>query len=200
MLNQLPVGVLNHLLRDANWARERLAAFAGSAVKCEVAPFSTTFSILESGKVEPVVANTEPAAVIRLTPFTAMRLLVFKDDSARSEVQVQGDAALAAALTRVLLELRWDLEEDMSRVLGDIAAHRLVAAGRGFLAWQRNAADSLARSGGEYLSEERALVAGREALSEFVQSVDELRDDIERLDKRIERLIQTRSARRPASL
>jgi ubiquinone biosynthesis protein UbiJ len=199
MLDQLPLAVLNHLLGDANWARERLAPFAGSSVKCEVGPFSTTFSIMDSGKVREADRNTEPAATIRLAAFTALRLIVFKDDSARNEVDVEGDAALAGVLTRVLLELRWDVEEDISRVVGDIAAHRLVATGRSFLEWQRNTANSLARSAGEYVSEERALVAGREALREFVQSVDDLRDDIERLDKRIERLLQARAPRTPAS-
>jgi ubiquinone biosynthesis protein UbiJ len=46
----------------------------------------------------------------------------------------------------------------------------------------------VARSVGEYLTEERAVVPGREALHVFAAAVDELRDDTQRLEKRIQRL------------
>ena len=56
------------------------------------------------------------------------------------------------------------------------------------LAWQAKTASNLAQSLAEYWSEERPLVASREAVRGFIQAVDALRDDVERLEKRIERL------------
>jgi ubiquinone biosynthesis protein UbiJ len=56
------------------------------------------------------------------------------------------------------------------------------------LDWQTGLVANVARSVGEYLTEEQSAVASREALQAFAQAVDELRDDTQRLDKRIQRL------------
>jgi ubiquinone biosynthesis accessory factor UbiJ len=188
MLDALAAAAINHLLQGAAWARERMVPFAGASVRFHLPPASATFSIGEDGTLQPAASGVEPAASIRLTPALAVRLALLKDDSARAEVEVEGDAALAAALTRILGALSWDVEEDLSRVVGDVAAHRIGRAGRAFLDWQAALAANLARSVGEYLTEERAVVPGREALHLFAAAVDELRDDTQRLEKRIQRL------------
>jgi ubiquinone biosynthesis protein UbiJ len=195
MLDALAAAGINHLLRNAAWARERLQPFAGASVCFVVPPIRSTFSISEDGTLLPAGADVQPAATVKLTPPLALRLLVLKDESARAEVEVEGDAALAAALTRVLNTLRWDVEEDLSRLLGDIAAHRAARAGRACVDWQRATATNIARAAGEYMTEEQPVVAGREALRAFAQAVDELRDDTQRLEKRIERLSQIASVR-----
>jgi len=192
MLDTLAAAAINHLLHGANWARERLAPFSGSLVRFLLPPFSATFSITEDGTLHPASDDAEPTATIKLTPPLAMRLVMLKDESARAEIEVDGDAALAGALTRVLANLRWDMEEDLSHLLGDIAAHRIAGAARSAADWQRATANNLARSAGEYVTEERPLIASREALRSFAQAVDELRDDTERLEKRIERLARAR--------
>ena len=197
MLENVGAAAMNHLLRNANWARERLAPFAGASVRFVLAPLSSTFAIAEDGTLHVAAADSEPAATIKLTPSTAARLVLLKDESARADVEVEGDAALAGALTGVLSTLRWDVEEDLSRLIGDIAAHRVVKAGHAFAESQRAAARNLARSVGEYVTEERPLVVAREALRAFAQAVDDLRDDTERLEKRIERLVRERSGHKP---
>ena len=98
------------------------------------------------------------------------------------------EAEVAEALGFVFRHLRWDAEEDLSRVLGDIAAHRLVDGGRRFAAEGRR---SLERAGGgvaEYLTEEAPLLVPRSALPAFAQEVVALRDAVARLDKRIARI------------
>jgi ubiquinone biosynthesis protein UbiJ len=188
MLDALAAAAINHLLQGAAWARERMVPFAGASVRFHLPPASATFSIGEDGTLQPAASGVEPAAIIRLTPALALRLALLKDESARAEVEVEGDAALAAALTRILGALSWDVEEDLSRMVGDVAAHRIGLAGRALLDWQAALAANVARSVGEYLTEERAVVPGREALHVFAAAVDELRDDTQRLEKRIQRL------------
>jgi len=188
MLDALAAAAINHLLQGAAWARERMVPFAGASVRFHLPPASATFSIGEDGTLQPAASGVEPAAIIRLTPALALRLALLKDESARAEVEVEGDAALAAALTRILGALSWDVEEDLSRVVGDVAAHRIGLAGRALLDWQAALAANVARSVGEYLTEERAVVPGREALHVFAAAVDELRDDTQRLEKRSQRL------------
>jgi ubiquinone biosynthesis protein UbiJ len=180
--------LINHLLRDADWARERLAPYAGSSVRFEMPPLSAAFTVQADGHLIQSPSDTEPAAVVHLTGPTLVRLLWMHDESARQEVQIDGDAALASALTGVINGLRWDVEEDLSRIVGDVAAHRLTHAGSALLAWHVKTASNLAQSLVEYWTEEQPVIASRGAVRAFIQAVDDLRDDAERLEKRIERL------------
>lgn len=188
----LSAAALNHLLHQAAWARSRLAPFHGATIRVVVPPMSSTFTVADDGTLR-ADAQAEPAATITLSPTVAFRLLVAKDETARAGVDVQGDAALAGALTRVLASLEWDAEEDLSRVVGDVAAHRIAGTARSLANWQRESAANVSRAVGEYLTEERPVVASPAALRDFAAEVDALRDDTERLGKRIERLARGRS-------
>jgi ubiquinone biosynthesis protein UbiJ len=84
--------------------------------------------------------------------------------------------------------LRWDAEEDLSRVLGDVAAHRLAAGAREFFASQREALARTAENLVDYMLEERELVAHPASFAEHRLAVAHLRDAIERLEKRVDRL------------
>jgi ubiquinone biosynthesis protein UbiJ len=73
-------------------------------------------------------------------------------------------------------------------VLGDSLAHRVVGAGRAVLQLQARAAASLARNLSEYWLDEQPLIARRDDVARWLREVDTLRDDVERLAQRIERL------------
>ena len=188
MLSRPAAAAINHLLREAGWARERLVPFAGCSVRFEVPPVRLALSIDADGYLAPEGPQSDPATVVRLTAPALIRLTWLHDESARQDIEVDGDAALATAITGVLSGLRWDIEEDLSRVVGDVAAHRLAQAGSGMLAWQASAMSNLAHALAEYWTAEQPLLVSHEALHEFVRAVDALRDDVQRLEKRIERL------------
>jgi ubiquinone biosynthesis protein UbiJ len=182
---------VNHLLRSASWARERLKPFAGKAVRFDVAPFSATLEIRDNGEV--AASDSEPAASFKLTPALAMRVAA-ADANAWREVETSGDLSLAREILAIAQNLRWDFEEDLSRVFGDIIAHRLAGAGRAFARWQRESADSLARQATAYWTEERPLIAARPLIEQFSREVDTLRDDVARAEKRIEQLERRQQA------
>jgi len=188
MLSAPAAVALNHLLRDAEWARAQLIPFTGRIVRFEVAPLAVAFVIESDGRLAAAPLESEAAALVQASGPTLVRLVWLGDESARQDVRVTGDTALASALTGVLSAMHWDVEEDLSRVIGDVAAHRVAQAGSSFLAWQGRTATNLAQSLAEYWTEERPVIAGSEAVREFVQAVDVLRDDTERLEKRVERL------------
>ena len=178
------VALLNHLLRGQPWLRERLVPFAGRSVRLEVPPLGLVLAINAEGELQPSGAATVDASA-RLSPLTVVRLAA-GEEGARSGIDVTGDAALAAALAGVLRELRWDAAEDLSQLIGDIPAQRLVRLGQGVLAWQREALSSLLAAASEYLVEERHVLPGREAVASWARKVDALRDDAERLGQRID--------------
>lgn len=187
MLDPAAVAFANHLLRGAGWARDALKPFAGKTARFEMMPFTLSLAVLENGEVAPAAADAIPAATARLTPGVLLRLAA-RDDSAWREVEITGDTDFAAALNYVARNLQWDVEEDLARAFGDVAAHRMAETGRTFRAWSERALDNTARSFAEYWTEERPLIAAARDLEEFNRAVDRLRDDVARLEKRIDAL------------
>ena len=110
------------------------------------------------------------------------------EEHALRAVDVEGNAPLAAEILVLARHLRWDAEEELARVVGDVAAHHLAAAGRAFAEWHLDAAQRLTAAVADYVTEEKQLLARRAHLDALGESVAHLRDAIARLDKRIERL------------
>jgi len=178
---------VNHLLASATWARESLAGHAGKVAVFDLFPLRVAVVVDPDGTLRPAPENATPAVTIRLTHATALQILAEGEDAWR-KANVEGDTDFASAISKVAANLRWDVEEDLSRVFGDIAAHRIAGAGRSAAAWPKQAATSLAENVAEYLAEEKQVLVTPLRAAEFVRDVDELRDAVERLDKRIERL------------
>ncbi len=174
---------LNHLLDAEPWARERLAPFAGEALELSAPPLPRLrLTILPGGWVE--AGGAEPALAIRLGPEALLAAVRGEAELMRS-VELAGNAKLANEVMVLVRHLRWDVEEDLSRLVGDVAAQRIVRAGREFVAWQADAARRLARALADYASEEAQFLVPRRAHEAHARAVAELRDALGRLEKRI---------------
>jgi ubiquinone biosynthesis protein UbiJ len=183
--------VLNHLLDAEPAARERLAPFAGDVIEVRAPPLpALTFTILPGGRLEAGggPSGAKPALVVLLKPELLPALGKGEEHLMRA-VEVSGNPQLAAEVMGLLRQMRTALpeiaEEDLSRVLGDVAAHRLAQGARDFLAWQADAAARLAGAFSDYATEEARLLVGRGEHDAFAAAVARLRDAVERLEKRI---------------
>jgi ubiquinone biosynthesis protein UbiJ len=178
--------LLNYLLAAEPWARGRLAPFAGETVELRAPPLpALRFGILAGGTVQ--AGDAEPGLLMTLKPEFLVGLARGEEHALRS-VAVEGNPKLAAEVLMLARQLRWDAEEDLSRLFGDVAARRLAEAGRAFAAWHLDAAQRLAAAIADYASDEKQLLARRSELDALAESVARLRDAIARLDKRVERL------------
>lgn len=181
---------LNHLLREATWARQRLAPHAGRRVRVSLPLGSRSwkfdFSIDETGLL--AAASFAEADVDIELPADAPLLALRGQDELFKKVHLRGSAELATVLNFVLPRLRWDIEEDLSKLVGDIAAHRLVQGARGFVDWQREAAQRLAQNVAEYLTEEQPLLAKRSELASFGADLAQLAQSLQELEARAQRV------------
>ena len=144
--------------------------------------------------VAPFAFSTVTIAV----PLAALPQLLARDLQARRAVTVTGNVALAADLEYLLANLRWDVEADLSRLFGDIAARRIGRAGQAAAALPGAVGRSFARSSRQFLTEEQAVLARPDEVSAFIDEIDHLRDDADRLESRIARLEAARRPRVPA--
>ena len=192
-LNVLVARMLNRVLRDYPRARERLAAHAGRSIAATVGPAASHVRITSSGEVEPVgEGDTTPAAVTFELPVSLLPKLAMGDDSAYHQVVFTGDSELASLLSELVRHLEWDVEEDLSRLVGDVVAHRIVDGARRGRAWRKDAAQRLTENVAEYLTEEqRAFITANE-LEALAVDNETLRDDLARLEARINQLTAAR--------
>ncbi len=175
---------INHVLGQAAWAREKLIPFAGHAAQIKLPPFEAAFLITPDGSIAAPEAGAELEVAISLPATTPLLALQGKDAVMRA-ARIEGSAEFAQALGFVIRNLRWDAEEDLSRLVGDVAAHRIVKGGKEFAAWQQQAAQNFAANLAEYFTEEQPLIAKQADIAAFSADIDRLRDDVARLEKRL---------------
>ena len=184
MIKPVITRLLNHLVNQNSWARAELEPFGGKSVRFNIAPVSAIISILEDGGLALAGDAANAEATISMPLTVALRILA-NDEAAHTLVEIDGDSELAAALAKVLRCMTWEYEEDLSRVIGDAPAHQAAEFGRKALAEMRRQSLNVAEMFSEYWQEEQPLIAKKRHVAQFVKQVDELRDDSERLAKRI---------------
>lgn len=198
---------VNHLLQREPWAREQLEPYAGKRARLNASPFSVVVRVTASGFLEaaPRVASkagdvgdvTDANAVldvvvddvtITVLPDAIAAMLQGGMPAVMKHVRIEGDAEFAATLGKLAEHVRWDPEEDLSRLLGDAAAHRLGRTARTVADYVQRASRGLLGSITEYWLDERPQWVRHRAVESFTRDLAELRDDAERLEKRLERL------------
>ncbi len=179
---RLLVATLNHLLGQAPWARHKTRELAGRPVHIDAFPIRATLIFDAEGWVS---LSDQPAeASLSITPLALLRMAA-SDSSADRSVEVSGDAQLAARFGIILRNLTWDAEADLAGLVGDVAARALVSASQSLIAWHNLSLIQQARNWIEYSTEEVALLAKRSDINAFIAEVDELRDHLARLEKRV---------------
>jgi ubiquinone biosynthesis protein UbiJ len=186
----------NRLLRQDPDTLERLAALEGkvialviedSSLKLYVRPFGGGLRLSEHAEETPDVtlAGTLPAF---------LRLAASRGDSAalfEGKVVLGGDSRLAQRFQRVLSRLDIDWEAWLARYTGDVAAYQLARGLRAGQRWVRGSVATLGRDAAEYFQEEQPELARPDEVAEYMDAVDGLRGDVERLEQKL-RLLQER--------
>jgi len=188
VFDQAALAALNHLLRGASWARARLVPFAGRAARLSLPAFHLDFRITTDGLLVASDLEGESFDVEIALPVETPLLAMCGADAVVKATQISGSADFADALGFVFRNLRWDFEEDLSKVVGDIAAHRVTGLLKSFGAWQQQAARNLAENLAEYLSKEQPALVTKYELGKFSAAVNKMRDDLAQADLRIRRL------------
>ena len=184
------IAVLNHLLGGAAWARERLVVHPGRVVRLRAAPVDILVAITHDGWVGAAPEGASPDVTLSVPLGETVHLLAGDAGRVMNAVRVEGSAELADAFGFVLRNLRWDVEEDLARVFGDIPARRMVLGARSVGEAGKRAWEALGGNIAEFFAEEQVVLVTQARLAGFGEDVRALRDDVARLEKRIDRLIR----------
>lgn len=178
---------INHLLAQEAWARAKLMPHAGKVAVLDGGGFSVRLKVASDGLLETPAADEIAAVTIRVK-ISDLPLIMQNRERAFSYVKIEGDADFANTISQLSQTLRWEVEDDLSKVVGDIAAVRLVDGARSLLANTKSLHRSVTENVAEYLLEENPMLVHKQAASGFTSDVTRMRDDVARLAKRIEKL------------
>jgi ubiquinone biosynthesis accessory factor UbiJ len=196
MLTATLGNLLNRGLPRSPRARQLCAELAGKSVAI-VARDLARFRLASNGLQLSVSRDQLPAnASITGGPLSLLALSGESGQTVlqRGDVTVSGETETAQAFRELAQLLRPDLEEELSLVVGDVAAHQLGRLARLTAGWGRRAADTTLKNLGEYLGHERADLVSRNEGEQFLRGVDQVREGVDRLQARLDVLERRRGA------
>ena len=157
--------LLNHVLMQEPQARERLTRQSGRVVEAQWRRFTVRLAATPAGLLDLAAPAGQPDLTLTLTEESPLQLAQAALRGDKPPVRIAGDVQLAAEVQWLVDHVRWDLEEDLSKVVGDAPAHamgqgmrRVAEALRSFVG-SRVSFLGVGRNGGG----ERSQAGGRES-------------------------------------
>lgn len=188
MLKPVITRFLQHLCAQNAWAKPHLLPHAGKTIQFNFVLAKANLTIVEDGSLGMAGETAAPEASIHASPSLMLRIL--NDETARKELRIEGDTALAADFAKVLQHMRWDYADDLSKVVGDIPAEKISDFAQESASTAKRQITNLADILAEYWQEEVPVLAKKRQVDAFNASVDALVSDVDRLEKRLEKLAQ----------
>ena len=184
---EAPARLANRMLADQQWAREKLAPFAGRAFTLAVGPLRAAWRIHEGGTLDAVAPADAAELKLTLAPWSVPAFLA--DPKRWNEfVREDGDAEFGGALKDLARTMPWFVEETFAKALGPVMGQRLADAGRKLLAFPEYAAERVADSAASYARDESRLLARGSELRRFGDAVADIATRADALEARLEAL------------
>ncbi len=123
--------LLNHVLQQEPEALARLTRQSGRVALVRWRTLTLQLAATPAGLLELAPQDAVPDLTLAVTQASPFELAQQAMAGEKPEVRIEGDVQLAAELNWLVDHVRWDIEEDLSKIVGDVAAHRMGELGRG---------------------------------------------------------------------
>lgn len=118
--------LLNHVLMQEPQAQERLTRQKGRVVQVRWRQFTFKIAVTPAGLVDLAQADAPADLQLEVTEPSPFAIAQSMMQGEKPSVRIEGDVQLAAEVNWLVDHLRWDVEEDLSRLMGDAPAHALM--------------------------------------------------------------------------
>lgn len=186
---------INYYLSLDPEINNKLVHLNDSVIKIELLTIDTHFYIkISDNRFQLIKDYNVPAdLIIRGSPLTLLSLIKGNNENIHTIIQnndvtLIGKIDLALRLKNIFSQIEIDWEEYLSKICGDPLAHFIGTKFNRLKSWSTLAHKSLQRNINEYIHEEVNLFPSHYAYIDLFNDIDILRDDLERLTQRIERI------------
>lgn len=188
---------LNQALSGSSVAARDLKQLDGKAIALELKELPLKLYFLpQAGKLGVRTSHEGKVDLtVRAPSFALLEAALKRSDTPPRGIELNGDAETGQTFSRLLKQADLDWEELLSRYVGDIAAHQIGNLARRLLRWGQDAGERLSQDLAEFLQYESGALPPRHEVEAFLDGVDRLKNDAERLAAQFERLTRRSMAR-----
>ena len=187
MFADLPLFFINRLLASETWASDLLRPHAGQTAVLELGGFSLRFTVSAEARLHAAAAEASETVSIRV-PAEALPDLLDGPENLTRHAHIEGNAAFAETLARLLRHLRPDLAAWLAPQLGDVLATRVARGAHSVGSTALNAGRKLGDATLSLLRDETGVLVSQAEHDAFQQDLADLSAGIEALQKRIAHL------------
>ena len=172
---------------------DKLAQFNGKVIKLEMTGINKTLYMLPNDSGIQVLNEYDGSVdtVLRGTPVSLFKMGLVSNAAnllLKGEIEITGDTRLGHQFKNVFSQMDIDWSEPLANLLGDSLANQIFQSGISFSQWGKDTVKSVSMSFSEYLQEESRDVVTETELMLFNNAVDQLRDDVDRLQAKVKTL------------
>ena len=197
------IAVINHLLKSEGAARAQLLPHSGKAISLTLTGIPAAELLpamrlgIEGGGLFGEALPDAPAALQLSVDAARAMQLAAEGRSVMGAAQISGDAELAAAVGWLAANLRWEFEEDLSRLTGNIVAYNLANKLSVVAAAIKQTATKTEAMIMRGLAEEGAVLTTHAHFAGLTHPLREMRDGVARAEQRLA-LLEAAARHRPA--
>ena len=189
MLTQAIENLLNRNLPRSPRAQQLCVALQGKTVRIEARGLGWVVEIESLGssvRLSKTAGARAPDAEISgsLMNLAALAGPSPEEVIRRGDVTIRGDAEIAQKFRELAMLLKPDVEEELSKLIGDTPAHQALRFVRSMAGAGRRTATTQVRNMAEYLAHESRDLVPRAEAEDFYRGVERLRENLDRLDAR----------------
>lgn len=182
------VSCLNRLADRSDHIKQRLQARAGETTCFRIDALADLYvAITQEGHFTATGNDAQATAVLDI-PAGLLPRIASGDRNAFRKITVSGDPALADTLIYMGKIFQAEIEENLSSVIGDVFARRVTSTGQELVRWHLDSIHAVSRSLGEFLSEERQVIANRTRFHQLASEISSLQQKLSQLEERITKL------------
>lgn len=194
--------VINRYLALDPEVLEKMAAFSGKVIKIELTGINDKAKSLylfpgASGIQISTEYEAEADTILRGSPISIFKMGLVSNVAnmlLKSEVEISGDTRLGHQFKKLFSQMDVDWSEPMAALIGEAPAYQLQQSAKDIGQWAKQTTRSVSLTLSEYLQEESRDVVTETELQMFNDSVDQLRDNVDRLQAKIKNLSSAATA------
>ncbi|MCF6322878.1 MAG: SCP2 sterol-binding domain-containing protein [Gammaproteobacteria bacterium] len=190
---------INHCLQFDPDALQRVRVLTGKVIGIELLGLNLKLYLLPDsiGLRLRAEFDGEVDVWLRGAPLSMMRMGLGGDQQKvlfSGDVEIVGDTETGQHIHDIMNDLDLDWEEQIATLVGDVVGHKMGNVVRGAADWATQTRSTVERDVSEYLQEESRLLPHCEEVGPFLEAVDTLRSDVDRMAARVQRLLTQRGA------
>jgi ubiquinone biosynthesis protein UbiJ len=179
--------ILDHLLSQNDWMQSKLVEHKNKIIIIKISDLKLILKVDENGLLHSLNEAEKFDCIIKLTVNSFISQLINNNNN---NISIEGDLELANQVAQVLKKIEWDIEEDLSKYIGDIPAIKTTKILKKVVTKGQKNIGNITGALLEYWQEENKILTKKRNVEIFNSEVDKIVEDTERLEARIKIMIK----------